>query len=457
MLNKFLLLACALIIALGLFAVPFPDGPVALMAVVILSAFALLIFRRFTEEKEFITTVFLVALALRMGFGILIHIFEWRDFFGGDALAYDANGASLVDGWLGHPLQNDLLSYQNDPASGAGWGMYYLTGFIYLLLGRNIFAAQSFCAVIGAATAPMVFFCSKKIFNNLRVAKTSALAIALFPSFVIWSSQLLKDGLIIFLLVTAMTMVLQLQNKFNYAALALLIFSLFGTLSLRFYIFYMVLVAVAGSFLIGMSSSEKSMFRRMVIIVLIGVSLIYLGVGRNASIELTKFGNLERVQSSRSNLARAADSGFGRDTDVSTTEGALSAIPVGFAYLMFAPFPWEAVNLRQAITIPEVLFWWAMIPFLISGLIYAIKHRLRNAFPILIFSLLLTLSYSILQGNVGTAYRQRTQIQVFLFIFIGVGWTVFQENRENKRLLRAAAQKKVENSLRGGLQLSNKI
>ena len=219
----------------------------------------------------------------------------------------------------------------------------------------------------------------------------------------------------------------------------------------------MVLVAVAGSFLIGMSSSDKSMFRRIAIIVLIGVSLLYLGVGRNANIELTRFANLERVQSSRSDLARAADSGFGQDTDVSTTDGALSAIPVGLAYLMFAPFPWQAANLRQAITIPEVLFWWAMIPFLISGLIYAIKHRLRNAFPILIFSLLLTLAYSILQGNVGTAYRQRTQIQVFLFIFIGVGWTVFQENRENKRLLRSAAQKRVENSLRSGLQMPNKI
>lgn len=449
MLNKFLLLACLLVVALGLLAVPFPDGAVALMLVVILSALALTLFRRFTEVKEFVTTVFLLALVLRMGFGLLVHIFEWRDFFGGDALAYDINGSNLVDIWLGHKLNNELIAFQNDPASGTGWGMNYLTGFIYFILGRNIFAAQSFCAVVGAATAPMVFFCSRKIFNNLRVAKTSAIAIAIFPSFVIWSSQLLKDGLIIFLLVTAITMVLQLQIKFNYVALALLVFSLFGTLSLRFYIFYMVLVAVAGSFLVGMSNSDKSMFRRIAVIVLLGVSLLYLGVQQSATIELTKFANLERIQSSRSNLARSADSGFGKETDVSTTEGALSAIPVGFAYLMFAPFPWQAANLRQAITIPEVLFWWAMIPFLIMGLIYSVRNKLRNAFPILIFSLLLTLSYSILQGNVGTAYRQRTQIQVFLFIFIAVGITIFKENRENKRIQKAYDRKRVEENLRG--------
>jgi 4-amino-4-deoxy-L-arabinose transferase-like glycosyltransferase len=448
MLNKFLNLACGVIIALGLFAVPFPDGAVALMMVVILSAFALTIFRRFTDEKEFVTTIFLLALALRMGFGILVHIFEWRGFFGGDALAYDKSGASLVAVWLGQNLQSDLLIFQIAPGSGFAWGMTYFTGFIYLLLGRNIFAAQSFCAVVGAATAPLVFFCAKKIFNNLQVAKVSALAIAVFPSFVIWSGQLLKDGLIIFLLVLAMTMVLELQKKFSYAALALLIFALFGTLSLRFYIFYMVVVAVAGSFLIGISNSEKSMFRRLAAVVLIGIALLYLGVGRNASIELTKFANLERIQSSRANLASAADSGFEKEADVSTTEGAISAIPLGLAYLMFAPFPWQAANVRQAITIPEVLFWWAMMPFLVIGLIYSVRHRLRNTFPILLFSLMLTLSYSIFQGNVGTAYRQRTQIQVFLFIFISAGWTVYQENKENKRLLRAAAQKRVESSLR---------
>ncbi len=72
----------------------------------------------------------------------------------------------------------------------------------------------------------------------------------------------MKDGLIIFLLVLAMTMVLQLQERFNYAALLLLIFSMFGIFSLRFYIFYMVAIAVAGSFIIGLTSSVQSVVRR---------------------------------------------------------------------------------------------------------------------------------------------------------------------------------------------------
>src|SRR5205085_1348789 len=115
---------------------------------------------------------------------------DLREFFGGDAFLYDQKGVHLVQIWLGHANQADLQAMEYDPAGGSGWGMYYLTGFIYLILGRNILAAQSLCAVVGAATAPMVFFCARKTFNNLRVAKLSALAIAVFPSFVMWSSQL---------------------------------------------------------------------------------------------------------------------------------------------------------------------------------------------------------------------------------------------------------------------------
>jgi hypothetical protein len=68
------------------------------------------------------------------------------------------------------------------------------------------------------------------------------------------------------------------------------------------------------------------------------------------------------------------------------------------------------------------------------------------------FSLMLTVAYSIFQGNVGTAYRQRTQIQVFLFILVAVGWTVYKEGRENKRLIQAEAQRRVEEQIRANAE-----
>jgi len=197
-----------------------------------------------------------------------------------------------------------------------------------------------------------------------------------------------------------------------------------------------------------MSTTQRSLIRSTVILFVVGLGLAYLGVGQRATEEVGTFANLNRIQGSRSDLARSAETGFGEDVDVSTASGAISAIPLGFTILMFAPFPWQATNTRQAITIPEVLIWWAMIPFLIVGIVYTVRNKLRNAFPILMFSLMLTIAYSVFQGNVGTAYRQRTQIQVFLFILIGAGWTFFKEDRENKNLIRLAARQRVEDQIR---------
>lgn len=451
MLDK--LIATLLVAVIGLSIVlSFPDGLSALVFGGVLTGGFLFFFRRATSEKVTITRIFLLAVALRMLFGIFVYSNSLQDFFGGDANTYHANGSGWLDVWLDGVEPSDRLLYQNKPASGAGWGMNYLVASIYLITGKNLLAGQAFCAVIGAATAPLVFFCSRMVYNNLRVAKIAAYSIAVFPSFIIWSSQLMKDGLVIFLLVCTMILTMRLSEKFHPLTLGLLILCLFGVLSLRFYIFYMVVVAVVGSFVVGLSKSNTSILFRLLLTAVLGVVLTYFGPGERMSAQLTTFGNLERMQMSRSDLAKRANSGFNEESDISTVEGALAALPIGFSYLMLAPFPWAAENLRQAITIPEVIIWWMCIPFILFGLVYTIKHRSRVALPILIFSLLLTIAYSLFQGNVGTAYRQRTQIQVFFFIFIAVGWTVYQERKENKRMIMAARQREIDSRLRQGFQ-----
>lgn len=432
--SSFFLWAVLIAVIFGAVAIFVPEGIGSTVMLAGLTLVLLPVLRNYSSDPDLITKVFFVGLALRLLFGLLVYVNGWFDFFGGDALTYDWRGALIVDYWRGLVPSNSPELVRTMATNGPGWGMHYLVAGIYAIFGRNFFAAQTFVIVFGAATAPLVHICADKVFQNRRVARFAAVGVAVFPAFVIWSGQLLKDGLIIFLLVLAMTMVLKLQEKFSYGAVLLLIFSLFGIISLRFYIFYMVAVAVAGSFIVGVSNTPASLVRRVIVLVLMGVGLTYLGVVQTATIDFERYGDLSRIQTSRQDQAVSADSGFAEDIDVSTTQGAITAIPIGFIYLIFAPFPWDVRNFRQLVTLPEVFAWWAMIPLLVWGVWYTVRHRLRTAFPILLFSGMLTLAYSIFQSNVGTAYRQRTQIQVFFFMFIGVGWVLLQERRENKKL-----------------------
>ncbi len=438
--DRFLAIA-GFLLFLFISVAAFPDGVVAMLVATLLAAIALFVIRRYeSPDALFLQRIFIIGLLLRLAFGAYIHIYDLRGFFGNDALLYDTLGYRLYLIWFENvPVAGNAFSERAVTLSLPGWGMNYLVGFIYTFIGRNILAAQYFCAVVGAATAPLVYFCSHKIFRNRQVGKTCAVMVAVFPAFVIWSSQLLKDGLIIFLLVLAITMVLRLQEKFDYAAIGLLIFSLGGILSLRFYIFYMVAIAVVGSFVIGSTASSQSIIKRLAAVLLVALGLAYVGALRNAGENLDQYADLQKVQTSRSDLA-TSESGFGADQNVGTTGGAITALPVGFVYLMFAPFPWQVSNFRQAIALPEVMLWWSMMPFLVVGMIYTIRYRFRNAIAILLFSFILTIAYSIFQGNVGTAYRQRTQIQVFLYMFIAAGWSIRKERKENKKMEHALAR-----------------
>ena len=53
---------------------------------------------------------------------------------------------------------------------------------------------------------------------------------------------------------------------------------------------------------------------------------------------------------------------------------------------------------------------------------------------------MLTFAYSVFQGNVGTAYRQRAQLLVFYFIFVAVGFVLVKEKHEERKHQRLEAR-----------------
>ncbi|HUF05627.1 MAG TPA: phospholipid carrier-dependent glycosyltransferase [Aridibacter sp.] len=424
------------------------DGAVAVMLTLAVALLILFVIRVwFPEYAGPLTDLFLIALIARLVFGLIVHIADARDSFGGDAQTYDFFGWALMRREFGYDLSSELARHLENRNNSVGWGMYYLVAALYAVIGRNILAAQSFVATIGAATAPVIFLCSRRIFSNDRTALIAGYAVALFPALVVWSGQLLKDGLVIFFLVVSMTIGMKLRERMNVRLLILLGISLFGIFALRSYIFYMACVAIVGMFVVPIGGSNKAIVARIFVLSILGLAATYLIDVPVAETDLGRFTDLERIQVSREDLSRAG-SGFGEDIDVSTTQGAIQALPVGFTFLMLAPFPWQITSMRAAAALPDMLIWWLSLPFLVAGLIYSVKHRLSESLGLLVFSGMLTLAYSVFQGNVGTAYRQRTQIQVFLFIFTAVGVALQLEKRENRKLIRQARRREIEQNYR---------
>lgn len=437
-----LLIASILAIFGGVIFVRPEEGPGALAMCVLTSLPTLIILARAPEQRTFLMRLFLIAVIVRITLAMVIFVGHMEEFFGGDANTYDIFGQSLVASWHGDTYHTDrFFGFMNSGASA--WGMLYLVGGVYEVIGRNMLAIQFINASIGAATAIVVYYVAQHLFSNSRVSKLAAVLVAFFPSLILWSSQALKDGLIILALGLSILATLRLMEKIKVGYVVVLIGALMALFSLRFYIFYMMCAAVAGSFFLGSKAfSAQGFMQRFVAVGAIGLAFTWFGVLQGASVQFERYANLKTVQISREDLATAG-SGFMKDVDVQTTEGALTVIPVGLLYLMFAPFPWDFATLRQTITLPEMILWWMSFPLLVLGLWYSIKHRLRQVSPIIIFTTMLTLAYSLFQGNVGTAYRQRSQLLVFYFIFIAVGAIILKERAEDRRRQQQLAKQEL--------------
>ncbi|HSK63798.1 MAG TPA: glycosyltransferase family 39 protein [Pyrinomonadaceae bacterium] len=417
-------------------------GPGAMAICAVVSLPTLFILIRSGEERQFLLRLFVLAVLVRIILATIIYIGGYEAFFGGDANTYDIFGKSLLQSWHGDAYH--AARYAGFIKSGAGaWGMLYLVAGVYQMIGENRFAIQLINASVGASTAFVVYYVALTLFNKVRVSRVAAVLVALFPSLVLWSSQALKDGLIILALALGILATLRLMEKITAGYVLVLTGCLLALLSLRFYIFYMMVAAVAGSFFLGMKTMNAQAFmQRFLAIAVMGLAFTWFGVLRYAGMQFERYADLRVIQMSRTDQANAG-SGFGKDVDVGTTEGALTAIPIGLVYLLFAPFPWDMATLRQTITLPEMFIWWTAFPLLVLGLWYALRHRLRQVSPIVIFTTMLTLAYSVFQGNVGTAYRQRSQLLVFYFIFVAVGAVLLKERAEDKRRQQQLAKQEL--------------
>jgi hypothetical protein len=433
-----LLMAVALAILGVVFTLAPNEGGPAVMLILPLAAAVSILLYRLESDRRFLIRLFLSAVLVRVFVGTFIYVFHLQEFFGGDALTFDFFGNALRLVWDGQPQYMRAVDMFSSNGAGSGWGMLYLVAAVYKVVGQNMLATQYVNCVLGAASAPLAYLISIEIFPNKRVARLCALMAAFFPSLVLWSCQGLKDGPIIFLLTLSMFATLRLGEKFSLKFLSALVLALFCLLTLRFYVFYIVVIAVVAAFILGRRQlTAQNLARQMIIIILISLALGYFGVSRYASQQFETFASADQLQRMRLDASQSAASGFAEDVDVSTTSGALSTVPLGLTYLLLAPFPWQLASLRQAITLPEMIVWWLSIPLLVLGTWFTIRHRLREIAPIIIFTSLLTLTYSIMQGNVGTAYRQRAQLLVFYFVFVAVGFVLMKERREDRARKRA--------------------
>ena len=372
-------------------------------------------------ERRFLNHLFWGAFAARAFIGLFILLFDLK-MFNGDNVHYEATGWGLSEIWSGNATWDTVTLHT---ASDFNTGMFFWVAAIYFLLGgRWIVVPLAVNWAVGAVNALLIYHIAKRLFNA-DVARRASLLVAFLPAFAFWSALLYKEAMVLMFIALSIYATLQLQRRLSVTYALLLALSLLGLQMFRAYLSYLMGASIVLAFLAApKQATNLSRFQRMA---MLGITLVFaaaFGGLQRARSHLESQLNvtaLERIMSSRVELAMSGASGFLAEADTSTVQGALSYLPKGMAYLLLTPAPWQFGSVRQAMAIPETMLWYWLIPFTFVGMAYAWRHLRSETIVIFAFTFSLTLFYALFIGNIGTAVRERTQMFAFWFIFSAAG------------------------------------
>ena len=395
-------------------------------------------------EARTIWRLYWWALALRAAAGLAAFVLtQYTDVpFFEDALYYEEMGYSVANDWLsGRAVDFTTLS------RGAQTASLMVTAIaVFYYITQGIRALPVLLILYSAVTAlvPVYIY---RVTRELGVPATAASRagwlVAISPAFVFWSGSLYKEGLVMLALSAGVYHALRLQSRWQGRSLAMLAAALSALLALRFYLAIMMGVVIVLGLLWGrrdrkVQSQQHALMPPLIRQAFIAAAfvglMISLGFTENAEHRLTESpeGTVVELDLSRLNVDRqwsatSAYSGYLTEADISTPAGAVRYFPVGLVYFLAVPFPWQFGSLRQNLVIPETAFWLLLYPLVGIGIVRGLRVNRPGTLVLVAATSGMCVIYTLVSGNVGLAYRMRSQVWLLLAPLAAWGWEVLRE------------------------------
>lgn len=364
----------------------------------------------------------MAAVLVRMAAAAVFHSIPMVEAtFAPDATGYDAGGNALAHAWGGGPSADWVLRRR-------GVFYYWLVGVEYFLLGQATLLPKVTNAALGGI-AVLYTYRIARVLHTEETAWRAANLVAFFPSLILWGSLNIRDMLSITLVLTVVWHTLSLKHRFSLSSAVTLVVAIVLVGLVRDYLFPLMV----GGVLIGLVLTEvRDVPRSLLVVSSLALVLLLVYYNTRMGSRFIDTASLGQIQRLREGSAIGARSAYLTDIDLSTPQGMLLFLPLGLAYFLLSPFPWQ-MGVRQLVTLPEMLFWYSLLPAVWLGLRGMLRERFRLA--IVLFSALvaLTLGYGVGSSNVGTAYRHRGQVMPLLLTFAAAGISLREETRRRRR------------------------
>lgn len=365
-----------------------------------------------SPARRAVNQLFWVGFGVRLTLAVVLHFWVANDdLFAPDQRTYDAGARLIAAVWS---QDAPIATAQVLPDGPVGY--FYIVGALYFLFGPYQIVPRVLNCVVGALAIPASFDLAMRMGCGPRGALRAAKYVAWFPSLVLWSSLNIRDAWIVLLIILLCRQAVVLQGRFQPSALAFVAVGLWALVQFRAYLLFAIGAPILVSFF---AMRSRNLLRNLVIGSIVAVALIYADQAAGQSRKL-RFVDFEQLQETRYWNTVGASSQF-EQADISTPGKALAFLPKGIALFLLAPFPWMLGSIRQVLAVPETLFFYWLIPWIVRGARDLLKADLSRSLLAVLITSGLTLGYSLGEGNAGTAYRHRAQILPFFLIFAAAG------------------------------------
>ncbi len=424
--------------------------------------FLLFVIRNLFIKDKKISVYFLPAAALKIFGAIFLGIIYEYIYNGGDTSAYWLYGTIIGDSFWENPLKWIKLlaadgSYDPETFSYASrirWYSHAPTYFICKVSGFfapfafNTYSVMAiFFALISFTGSWLLFLTFYRLYPKLH--KHFAIAIFLIPSFVFWSSGLMKEaiaigslGMLFYVLVKIIV-----TKRISFSSILLLPISFYTLFMTKKYILICFLPLII---IWGFSEINKSI-NSQVIRVLFYPFLLSMAIGTSiwAYFQITvndEIYSLENVGQSTAITANyinyISNKEQGSSYYLGTLDGSLESMlrlaPAAIFTTFFRPFIWEVRNPMMLLSALEILFivYLAFKTLLKTGLTRLLRTTIAN--PLILFCLLFSVMMAFVVGissyNFGTLVRYKIPIIPF---FISYLYIVQYHNKSKKEELPA--------------------
>jgi len=375
------------------------------------------------EDRRTARRIFALALALRIPALFFVHASVDPNVLAPDQIQYDKYSMLLLDYWEGRAAFPSLLI-------PAGRTLYFgICASFYWLFGQSPIGPKLLNAAAGSLAAAFLYRIARHLDGSRRAARLAGALAALMPSLILWSVLQIRDALALLGLTLLFEAYTRFQKRPALGQALAAIFALWLVVELRDYLIYPLGAALLGGFLAG-SGRRMEGRRALAAIALFALAVIGAGLSGYSQTFLQDM-SLERLEQQRESLAYGG-SAFGMEADISSPTGALAHLPLGLVYFLLGPFPWQIGSIRLVMALPEMLLWYALLPFVATGAASLWRRQGLRLFALAGFLASTTLMYSLVEGNLGTAFRHRAQLLVIFLLFAGEGLSEFLERRAKR-------------------------